>query len=149
MNARGVSEICFEETYVVPEAQTAMRLFADLPHSTPFARSLVNALATAYLVAIMESICIRELRQHIDPNLETIVGTAIDLDHCAPAPVGAQLWLRGWTEQLGDRDAVFRVRAHDAHDLIGDGTIRLAVVERQRFQARIDNKVLLAVLQSA
>jgi fluoroacetyl-CoA thioesterase len=144
MNARGVSEICFEEIYVVPETHTAVRLFADLPYSTPFARSLVNALATAYLVAIMESICIRELRQHIDPNVDTIVGAAIDLDHCALAPVGTQLTLQGWTERLGDRDAIFRVRVHDAHDLVGDGTIRLVVVARHTIEARIAHKALAA-----
>jgi hypothetical protein len=35
---------------------------------------------------------------------------------------------------------VFRVRVHDAHDLIGDGTIRLVVVQRQRMEARIAYK---------
>lgn len=58
MNQQAVSEIYFEETYCVPAEQTARSLFARLPHGRDYAQTLIECLATSYLVAVVESICI-------------------------------------------------------------------------------------------
>jgi len=137
MNLQGVSEICFEEVYTVPADQTVNRLFARLPHSTHYAGTLIEALATGYLIAVIESICIREMQRHIDPAVETVVGTSVNLEHCAPTPAGARLTLRGWTEQIGDRDAIFRVQVHDEHDVVCEGTLKFVAVRRDCITRRI------------
>ncbi len=101
MNHQGVSEIFFEESYTVPADHTAKSLFARLPHGTGYAERLIECLATGYLVAVIESICIREMQLHVDAA-EVVVGRTIRIDHRAPIPPGSPLRLRGWLERLGD-----------------------------------------------
>lgn len=101
MNHQGISEISFEETYSVPPEQTARALFSRLPHGGDYAQRLIECLATGYLVAVVESICIREMQRHVDADSEVVVGRTIELEHKGPIPPGSTLKLRGWVERLG------------------------------------------------
>jgi fluoroacetyl-CoA thioesterase len=141
MNQQGVSEICFEETYPVPPDQTARSLFARLPHGSGYAQTLIECLATGYLVAVVESICIREMQLHVDPVAEVVVGRTVHIEHRSPIPPATRLRLRGWVEGLGERSATFRVQAHDDHELVLDGTVTLVAAERSRIESRIATKV--------
>ncbi|MDQ0080907.1 fluoroacetyl-CoA thioesterase [Variovorax boronicumulans] len=141
MNQQGVSEICFEETYAVPQDQTARSLFARLPHGGGYAQTLIECLATGYLVAVVESICIREMQRHVDSAVEVVVGRIVHIEHRGPIPPTTRLRLRGWVEGLGERSATFRVRAHDDHELVLDGTVTLVAAERARIESRIATKV--------
>ena len=140
MNHQGVSEIFFEESYTVPADQTAKSLFARLPHGSRYAERLIECLATGYLVAVIESICIREMQLHVDAA-EVVVGRTIRIDHRAPIPPGSPLRLGGWLERLGERSATFRVEAHDAHELVCEATVTLVAAERAAMESRIAAKV--------
>ncbi len=140
MNHQGVSEIFFEESYTVPADQTAKSLFARLPHGTGYAERLIECLATGYLVAVIESICIREMQLHVDAA-EVVVGRTIRIDHRAPIPPGIPLRLRGWLERLGERSATFRVEAHDANELVCEATVTLVAAQRAAMESRIAAKV--------
>src|SRR5207248_1269577 len=100
MNQVGVSQIFFEESYTVPPEQTARSLFARLPHGCEYAKNMVECLATGYLVAVLESICIREVQRHVDPQIEVVVGRTIRVDHRAPIPPDSPLQLSGWVQTL-------------------------------------------------
>jgi fluoroacetyl-CoA thioesterase len=141
MNHQGVSEIFFEESYAVPADQTAKSLFARLPHGNGYAERLIECLATGYLVAVVESICIREMQQHVDAVAEVVVGRSIRIDHRGPIPPGSPLRLRGWLERLGDRSATFRVQAHDAHEVVCEAIVTLVAVQRAQMESRIATKV--------
>lgn len=140
MNHQGVSEIFFEESYTVPADQTAKSLFARLPHGTGYAERLIECLATGYLVAVIESICIREMQLHVDAA-EVVVGRTIRIDHRGPIPPGSPLRLRGWLERLGERSATFRVEVHDANELACEATVTLVAAERAAMESRIAAKV--------
>ena len=142
MNHQGVSEIFFEESYTVPADQTAKSLFSRLPHGSGYAERLIECLATGYLVAVVESICIREMQQHVDAAAEVVVGRSIRIDHRGPIPPGSPLRLRGWLERLGERSATFRVQAHDAHEVVCEATVTLVAVQRAQMESRIATKVL-------
>jgi fluoroacetyl-CoA thioesterase len=141
MNQQGVSEICFEETYAVPQDQTARSLFARLPHGSDYAQTMVECLATGYLVAVVESICIREMQRHVDSMVEVVVGRTVHIEHRGPVPPSTRLRLRGWVEGLGERSATFRVQAHDDHELVFDGTVTLVAAHRASIESRIATKV--------
>lgn len=142
MNHQGVSEIFFEESYTVPADQTAKLLFSRLPHGSGYAERLVECLATGYLVAVVESICIREMQRHVDAAAEVVVGRSIRIDHRGPIPPGSPLRLRGWLERLGERSATFRVQANDAHEVVCEATVTLVAVQRTQMESRIAAKVL-------
>ncbi|MBV7460310.1 MULTISPECIES: thioesterase family protein [unclassified Acidovorax] len=140
MNHQGVSEIFFEESYTVPADQTAKSLFARLPHGSGYAERLIECLATGYLVAVIESICIREMQQHVDAA-EVVVGRTIRIDHRGPIPPGSSVRLRGWLERMGERSATFRVEACDKEEIVCEATATLVAVQRATIETRIAAKV--------
>ncbi len=141
MNHQGISEISFEETYSVPPEQTARALFSRLPHGSDYAQRLIECLATGYLVAVVESICIREMQRHVDAISEVVVGRTIELEHKGPIPPGSTLKLRGWVERLGQRSARFCIQASDDHELVCEGSVILVVAPRESLESRIAVKV--------
>ena len=141
MNQQGVSEICFEETCAAPQDQTARSLFARLPHGSDYAQTLIECLATGYLVAVVASICIREMQMHVDSMAEAVVGRTVHIEHRGPRSTSEAPARAGWVEGLGERSATFRVQAHDDHELGFDGTVTLVAAERARTESRIATKV--------
>ncbi|QDL38555.1 thioesterase [Rhodoferax sediminis] len=141
MNHQQVSEICFEETYTVPTYQTARSLFTRLPHGKPYAETLIECLATGYLIAVVESICIREMQRQIDPSVEVVVGRTIHVEHCGPIPSGATIRLLGWVERLSQHSATFYIRAYDDHELVCDGKVTLVAADRASMESKIATKV--------
>jgi predicted thioesterase len=141
MNHQGVSEISFEETYSVPPEQTARALFSRLPHGSDYAQRLIECLATGYLVAVIESNCIREMQRHVDSVLEVVVGRTIQLEHKGPIPPGSALKLRGWVERLGDRSATFCVQVSDDHEVVCESSVTLVAARRASMESRIAAKL--------
>lgn len=141
MNHQQVSEICFEETYTVPTDQTARSLFTRLPHGKHYAETLIECLATGYLIAVVESICIREMQRQIDPAVEVVVGRTIHLEHCGPIPPGATIRLLGWVESLSQHSATFCITAYDDHELVCDGKVTLVAADRASMESKIATKV--------
>ena len=140
MSEEGISAICFEEACTIHPDQTAKSLFSRLTHGRAYADALLDGLATGYLIALIESVCIREMLHHMDPTTEVIVGRAVNIQHCAPAAAGKQVWLRGWTTRLGERSTTFAVQVFDDHETICDGSVTLMVVSRTDLEARLARK---------
>lgn len=141
MDHQRISEICFAETYVVPFHQTARSLFTRLPHGQAYAETLIECIATGYLVAVLESICIKAMQEHIDPATEVVVGRSIRIEHCGPIPPGATMRVSGWVEQIGNRSASFCLTVHDDHERVCDGQVTLVATDRCSIEARIAAKV--------
>ena len=125
MNEQGMSEISFEEVFTVDPDQTARSLFTRLEHGRAYAERLLEGLATGYLIALVESVCIREMLRHLDPITEVIVGSAVNIQHRAPVPPGNKSAARLDVPTRGAKDYVLgssvrRPRGHlrrhlDAH----------------------------------
>lgn len=142
MKHQQISEICFDESYTVPTNQTARSLFTRLPHGMSYAETLIECFATGYLVAVIESVCIREMQRQIDPVTEVVVGRNIDIKHCGPIPPGARIRLSGWVERLGTRSATFCVRAFDHQELVCEGSVTLVAADRSAMELKIAAKLV-------
>jgi predicted thioesterase len=140
MNHEAISQLFFDERYVVPAGQTARRMFDGLAHGRAYAGDMVDAMATGYLVAVLESICVRELRPYLERDDDTVVGNEVVFRHCAPIATGACLRVAGWVERIADREVTFRVQAQDEQEQVCEGTIRLAVVARAHMARVIARK---------
>jgi len=134
-------EISFEEVCTVGADQTARRLFARLSHGNAYSNRMVDGLATGYLVAIVESICIREMLREMKLTTEVIVGAAVDIQHRAPVPPGKQLWLRGRTTHLGERKATFAVQVCDDDEVVCEGVMTFVATSRERMETRLARKL--------
>jgi predicted thioesterase len=102
---------------------------------------MVEGLATGYLVAIVESICIREMLRQMSLTTEVIVGSAVDIRHRAPVPPGKQIWLRGRTTHLGERKATFAVQACDDDEVVCEGVMTFVATSRERIETRLALKL--------
>ncbi|MBA2548212.1 MAG: thioesterase [Burkholderiaceae bacterium] len=140
MNHCEISQIFFRETYNVPAEQTVRCLFRALPHGRGYANGMINAMATGYLVAVLESICVREMQPHLERDEETVVGSSVKCRHRAPIPPGALLTINGWVVGIGDREATFWVQASDEQEVVCEGEIRFAIVRRSQIEKKIQTK---------
>ena len=140
MNHEAVSGLFFDETYVVPPDQSAPRLFATLPHGREYVDRMANVMATAYHVAVAESICLRELGRYVAAARDTIVGTRVGCHHCAVLPPGSRIRLAGWVQQLSERDVTFWVFAQDDDGEVYKGAITFGIVPREQLDRAILRK---------
>ena len=66
----------------------------------------------------------------------TTVGSAVQLTHLAPSPIGAKVTADVVLESVEGRRLVFRVSVTDGRGLVAAGYITRVVVERERFLER-------------
>ena len=140
MDHERISQIFFDETYEVPPHQTARSLFTRLPHGRPYAHTLIDCIASGYLVAVIESICIQQMQLHIDQVDKVVVGRSIQMEHRGPAPSGTTVRISGWTQQVGRRSATFCVRAYDERELICEAQVTLVAAERGALESKAASK---------
>lgn len=140
MNPCKVSQIMFSETYTVPPEQTTRRMFRLLPHGSGYADRMIDAMATGYLVAVLESICAREMQTYLDHDQELVVGSSVQCQHRAPIPAGALVNVDGWAVAVGEHEATFWVQASDEQETVCEGQIRLAIVQRSLMEKKMRRK---------
>ena len=140
MNTETVSQLFFDERYTVPREQTASEVFRAIPTTQGCDATLVDAMATTSLLTVLECACLRELHACVDADRETLVGVAMQCRHRGAIPAGAALRITGWVERLGEREVTFRVQAHDEQEEVFEGSIRIAVVPRERIERIIERK---------
>jgi predicted thioesterase len=142
MNQPGVNQIFFEESHLVSADHPA-----PSPGSQPLAGAVcveatIRCVATAELVALVESICVREMQAHIDGAIQIAASRTIRIEHRGPVPTGSLLRLRGWVELLGGRSVTFRVQGFDDHELVCEATVTLVVMRRASMESRIAAKIV-------
>ena len=140
MNTERASQVFFEARYAVPPEQTARHVFHAMPSAHRWAGTLVDAMATTSVLAVLESACLRELAPCVDTSRDALVGVAMECRHRGAIPVGAALRITGWVERLGEREVTFRVQAHDEQEEVLEGSIRIAVVAHERIARILDRK---------
>ncbi|MFT4299180.1 MAG: hotdog domain-containing protein [Aeromicrobium sp.] len=94
----------------------------------------LEVLGTPVLIAWCEAATCAALAL---PETQTSVGTHVDVCHLAPSPVGATVRVSATVTERSDRTAVFAVEARDADTLLASGTVTRAIVDRERFVARV------------
>lgn len=98
----------------------------------------VPVLATPRLLALAEAATVRAVSDRLAPG-QTSVGTRVELDHRAASPVGAHVEIAAELVEVDGRRLVFSFTARDRHRLVAAGVIERAVVDRERFLARLDD----------
>jgi predicted thioesterase len=95
----------------------------------------VPVFGTPALVALMERAAIQVLEGRLPPGT-TSVGSHIDVRHLAPTPVGMRVRARAELQKVHGRRLVFRVKAWDERQQIGEAIHERFVVDRDRFIAK-------------
>jgi predicted thioesterase len=100
----------------------------------------LDVLATPAVVALMEFAALQLAEKGLPEGIST-VGTAIAIDHCAPAPLGAEVTVRAVLTNITDgRFFDFDVEVSDKKEVLAKGTHSRASVKSEKFQQKADSK---------
>jgi fluoroacetyl-CoA thioesterase len=128
--------IKYEHTFLVPSSKTVPGLY---PEAEEF-QLMPEVFATGFMVGFLEWSCIKAINPHIDwPNEQTL-GIHIDVSHEAATPPGLLVTARVELIEVDGRKLVFAVEAHDDVDLIARGRHVRFVINRDKFDAKIEEK---------
>jgi predicted thioesterase len=98
-----------------------------------------RVLATPWMIAFMERVAYRLLAEHL-PEGESSVGVLVDIRHLAPTPVGNSVRVQAEISDLAGTKVTFAVQAWDHIEKIGEGNHQRVVINRARFQRRVEAK---------
>ncbi len=99
----------------------------------------LGVLATPMLVAYLEEAALEMLEKDL-PDGITTVGTALEVEHLSPTPVGAEVRAVATLVESDGRFFKFNVEAYDKLGLIAKGTHTRASVKAEKFQKKADTK---------
>lgn len=100
---------------------------------------LPEVFATPMMVRLMENAALNAIRPYLEPG-ESVVGTAIDIEHLAATPVGMEVTAVAEVTKVEGRHIEFNVSARDEQDQIGRGTHRRAAIVLEKFNERLASK---------
>jgi fluoroacetyl-CoA thioesterase len=101
--------------------------------------TLPHVLATPVMILIMENAALNAIRSFIEPG-ESVVGTAINVQHLAATPVGHDVRAEAEVTKVDGRRIEFTVTARDETEEIGRGTHQRMVIDLQRLNNRLAQK---------
>ena len=128
--------IKYEHKFLVSPAKTVPSLY---PESEEFL-AMPEVFATGYLVGLLEWSCIKAINPHLDWPNEQTVGTHIDVSHEAATPPGLEVIASVELIEVDRRKLVFSVEAHDGVDLISKGRHERFVINRDKFDIKVNGK---------
>ncbi|MEG2377769.1 MAG: thioesterase family protein [Clostridia bacterium] len=97
--------------------------------------------ATPWMIAIMEAAAQDCVAEALEEGNST-VGTKVDIAHIASTPLGAQVRAEAELLEIDRRRLVFKVRAYDEFELIGEGTHERFIVDSEKFVLKCNSKKL-------
>jgi len=121
----------------------ASELVVGEEHTAPRVGSgRVHVLATPVMINVIEAAALAAI-EHLLPAGYQSLGTRLDVRHFAATPVGMRV--RAEVEVMGveKRTVTFRVSVSDEKEPIGDGTHERMVVNVERFDVRVQDKVAM------
>jgi fluoroacetyl-CoA thioesterase len=97
---------------------------------------LPPVLATPVMIMVMENAALNAIKAYLDPG-ESAVGTAVDIRHLAPTPVGRQVTGEAEVTGVDGRQIEFTLRATEGDKEIGIGTHSRFVIDLAKFARRL------------
>ena len=129
--------IRYEHKFLVPSSKTVPALY---PEAEEFL-AMPEVFATGFMVGFLEWACIKCINPHIDWPLEQTVGTHINVSHQAATPPGLEVTASVKLVEVDGRRLVFEVEAHDGVEVISKGLHERFVINRVKFDAKVESKL--------
>jgi fluoroacetyl-CoA thioesterase len=128
--------LTYSHSFVIPVSKTVPSLY---PESEEFIQ-MPEVFATGFLVGFLEWTCIMCINPHLDWPDEQTVGTHIDVSHEAATPPGFEVRASVELIEVTGRKLVFKVEAHDGVDLISRGRHERFIINKDKFDQRLNEK---------
>ena len=99
----------------------------------------LRVLATPALIALMERTAWESIAGELEQGQAT-VGTAMDMEHTAPTPVGMTVTCESKLVGVDRRALMFEITASDERGPVATATHSRFIVDADRFQTKADAK---------
>ena len=129
--------IKYQHKFLLPPTKTVPALY---PEAEEFL-AMPEVFATGFLVGFLEWACIKCVNPHIDWPVEQTLGTHIDVTHQAATPPGLEITANVELIEVDGRRLIFNVEADDGIELISKGRHERFIVNRDRFEAKLVEKL--------
>ena len=139
MKATLVPGIEHESRLPITDAKTVPALF---PEAGEF-QVMPRVFATGFMVGFFEWACIEAINPHLNWPQEQSVGTHIDVSHIAATPSGFEVIAKVKLVEVDRRRLVFEIEAHDGTDLIARGKHERFVIDKAKFDDKLDKKIAM------
>ena len=105
--------------------------------ATSVGSGLVAVFSTAMMIGGMESAAVKAVQPFLAPG-QTTVGVQVNVEHKAATPLGLKATFHAELLEISEngKGLLFRVEARDDKEIIGQGTHRRVIVDKERFEAR-------------
>src|SRR5437764_12176397 len=128
---------------IVPGLTGTAELVVGPEHTAPFVGSgRIAVLATPVMINLIEAAALAAVEHLLSAGYQSL-GTVLDVRHIAATPVGMRVRATAELVKVEARTLSFRVEARDERDLIGDGTHERVIVNVERFDKRVQEKLQL------
>ena len=104
--------------------------------------SLPLVLSTPRLISLLERTANLAVLPYLDEG-QGMVGSVVNIRHLAATPVGMQVRFRAELLEIDGRRLSFKVEAWDEVDKISEGEHERFIIDRSRFDERLEKKRLL------
>ncbi len=101
----------------------------------------VHVLATPVMINLMEAAALDAVENLMPAGFQSL-GIRLDVRHIAATPVGMRVHALAKLIKVTGRTLEFWVEAHDQRELIGDGSHQRVIVNVDRFDQRLQAKIL-------
>jgi len=126
---------------ITPGLQGSIEIVVGAQHTAPHIGSgRVHVLATPVMVNLMEAAALQAVEGLLPPGHQT-VGIHLDITHVAATPVGMRVRAHAELIRVEKRTLSFRVHAEDEKERIGDGLHERIIINLERFDARMQEKL--------
>ena len=100
----------------------------------------IRVLATPVMINLIEAAALAAVEQSL-PEHHQSLGTHLDITHTAATPVGMRVRATAEVLRVEGRTIYFHVKAQDEREVIGEGTHERVVVNVERFDRRVQEKL--------
>jgi fluoroacetyl-CoA thioesterase len=136
MNNTLVPGIKFQHKFLVPASKTVPALYSEASEFL----AMPEVFATGFMIGLLEWACIKCINPHLNWPSEQSVGTYVDVSHLAATPPGLEVTVTVELIEVDGKRLVFQVEAHDGIDLISKGRHERFVINREKFDAKLQAK---------
>jgi predicted thioesterase len=126
-----------------PGLEGSVEIVVGEQHTAPHVGSgRVHVLATPVMINLMEAAALQAVEGLLPAGHQT-VGTHLDVTHVAATPVGMRVRAHAELTRVDKRTLWFRVYADDEKERIGEGLHERIVINLERFDVRMQEKLRL------
>ncbi len=124
-----------------PGLKGTVEIIVGEQHTAPHVGSgRVHVLATPIMINLMEAAALQAVEGLLPAGHQT-VGIHLDVTHVAATPVGMRVRAFAELTRVDKRTLYFQVHAEDTRERIGEGAHERIVINLERFDARMQEKI--------